>query len=162
MWSNVRLLFAKELIGALRDRRTMILTIFFPLFFYPLILTVIGHFATVEQTRVEEMIPRVIVVDHAQNMGFLSYLQLNPTITPLFYDNTEEGLADVKLGVAEAMMALEKETGKPESGLDVTLYYDQTTQSGTVAAARVSTFLEDYLREVIRSKLDALGVDYDV
>ncbi|MEE9541410.1 MAG: hypothetical protein V3V77_00345 [Candidatus Bipolaricaulota bacterium] len=121
MWSNVRLLFAKELIGALRDRRTMILTIFFPLFFYPLILAVIGHFTTVEQTRVEEMIPRVIVVDHAQDMGFLSYLQLNATLTSLFYYDTEAGLADVKLGVAEAMMLLEKDTTKPEGSLDVTL-----------------------------------------
>ncbi|MEE8194965.1 MAG: ABC transporter permease subunit [Candidatus Bipolaricaulota bacterium] len=161
MWSNVRLLFAKELIGAIRDRRTMILTIFFPLFFYPLILAVIGHFTTVEQARVEEMIPRIVVVDHAQDVGFISYLQLNATLTPLFYDNMEAGLADVKLGIAEAMMLLEKEASKPEGSLDVTLYYDQTTQAGTVASARVSAFLEDYLREVIRGKLDALGVDYD-
>ena len=55
MWKNVRLLFSKELLGAVRDRRTLILTVFFPLIFYPLILSVMGRFNEAERRLWEEM-----------------------------------------------------------------------------------------------------------
>ena len=43
MWKNVRLLFSKELTGAIRDRRTLFLTVFFPLVFYPLVLSAVSY-----------------------------------------------------------------------------------------------------------------------
>ena len=58
-------------------------------------------------------------------------------------------------------MSVDKESGGPGIGLDIALYYDQTDQGATIAAARVRDFLEGYLKEVMRDKLDALGFDYD-
>jgi len=58
-------------------------------------------------------------------------------------------------------MMVDKESGGPGVGLEVTLYYDQTNQVAVMAAGRVRAFLEGYLKEVMRSKLDTLGLDYD-
>jgi len=161
MWSNIRLLFVKEIIGAVRDRRTMLLTVFFPLVFYPLILLVIGHFTAAERTQIEEMIPAVIVVDRAADETFLAQLRSTATLTPLFYPSAEQGLSDLKAGMAQVMMAMDKESGGPGLGLEITLYYDKTDQAATIAAARVRDFLEGYLKETMRDKLDSLGLDYD-
>lgn len=161
MWSNIRLLFVKEIIGAVRDRRTMILTVFFPLVFYPLILLVIGHFTAAERTQIEEMIPAVIVVDRAADETFLAQLRSTATLTPLLYPSVEQGLSDLKAGMAHVMMAVDKESGGPGLGLEITLYYDKTDQAATIAAARVRNFLEGYLKETMRDKLDSLGLDYD-
>lgn len=161
MWSNIRLLFVKELIGAVRDRRTMLLTVFFPLVFYPLILLVIGHFTAAERTQIEEMIPAVIVVDRAADETFLAQLRSTETLTPLLYPSVEQGLSDLKAGMAQVMMAVDKESGGPGLGLEITLYYDKTDQAATIAGARVRSFLEGYLKETMREKLDSLGLDYD-
>jgi len=145
MWSNIRLLFVKEIIGAVRDRRTMLLTVFFPLVFYPLILLVIGRFTAAERTQIEEMIPAVIVVDRAADETFLAQLRSTATLTPLLYPSVEQGLSDLKAGMAQVMMAADKESGGPGLGLEITLYYDKTDQAATIAAARVRDFLEGYL-----------------
>jgi len=161
MWSNIRLLFVKEIIGAVRDRRTMLLTVFFPLVFYPLILMVIGHFTAAERTQIEEMTPAVIVVDRAADEAFDAQLRSTATLTPLFYRSVEQGLPDLKAGMAQVMMAVDKESGGPGLGLEITLYYDKTDQQATIAAARVRDFLEGYLKATMRDKLDTLGLDYD-
>jgi len=161
MWSNVRLLFAKEITGAIRDRRTMLLTVFFPLVFYPLILLVIGHFTATERAQIEGLIPVVIVVDRANDETFLAQLRSTTTLTPLHYPTVDQGLSDLKAGMGQVMMAVDKESGGPGLGLRITLYYDKTDQAATIAAARVRDFLEGYLKVTLRDKLGTLGLDYD-
>ncbi len=161
MWKNVRLLFGKEIIGAVRDRRTLILTVFFPLIFYPLILAVMGNFTAAEQTRIEAITPTVIIVDQAHDETFRAHLQETTGFYPFFDSDLIQAKADLKDGLGQVLMTVDKESGGPGVGLEVTLYYDQTNQVAVMAAGRVRTFLEVYLKEVMRSKLDALGLDYD-
>ena len=161
MWKNVRLLFGKEITGAVRDRRTLVLTVFFPLVFYPLILAVMGHFAATEQTRIEAITPTVIIVDQAHDETFRAHLQETTGFYPFFDSDLIQAKADLKDGLGQVLMMVDKESGGPGVGLEVTLYYDQTNQVAVMAAGRVRAFLEVYLKEIMRSKLDALGLDYD-
>jgi sodium transport system permease protein len=161
MWKNVRLLFGKEITGAVRDRRTLVLTVFFPLIFYPLILAVMGNFTAAEQTRIEAIIPTVIIVDQAHDETFRAHLRETTGFYPFFDSDLIQAKADLKDGLGQVLMTVDKESGGPGVGLEVTLYYDQTDQVAVLAAGRVRTFLEVYLKEVMRSKLDALGLDYD-
>lgn len=161
MWKNIRLLFSKELIGAVRDRRTLILTVFFPLFFYPLIVGVMGHFTTAEQGRLDTMVPTVIIVDHSDDQMFQDRVRQTSAFYPLFVSDVESGLQELQDKTGQVMMAANKDAGGPGIGLDITLYYDQTDQIGVVAAARVRDFLQIYLNDVLREKLDTLGMDYD-
>jgi sodium transport system permease protein len=161
MWKNVRLLFGKEITGAVRDRRTLVLTVFFPLVFYPLILAVMGNFTAAEQTRIEAIIPTVIIVDQAHDETFRAHLRETTGFYPFFDSDLIQAKADLQDGLGQVLMTVDKESGGPGVGLEVTLYYDQTDQVAVLAAGRVRTFLEVYLKEVMRSKLDALGLDYD-
>jgi sodium transport system permease protein len=161
MWKNVRLLFLKEITGAVRDRRTLILTIFFPLIFYPLILAVMGHFTQAEERRIEAITPTVIIVDRARDETFREHLRATTGFYPFFDFDEEQGLADLKDGFGQVMMTVDKGSGGPGIGLEVTLSYDQTDQVAVMAAGRVRDFLQGYLQEVLRDKLDALGLNYD-
>jgi len=160
MWKNVRLLFSKELIGAVRDRRTLILTVFFPLIFYPLIVGVMGHFTTAEQGKLDAMIPTVVVVDLSGDQTFHDRVRQASAFYALFVPDIETGLQDLQDKSGQVMMSVAKGSGGPGIGLDITLYYDQTDQIGVVAAARVRDFLQVYLKDVLREKLDELGMDY--
>jgi len=161
MLRKVRLLFAKELLGAVRDRRTLILTVFFPLIFYPLVLSVMGHFGTADRVRVEDFVPTVIVVDRSGDETFNRELAGTDSFYTASYSTIDAGLAALKDGVGQLMIDVEKEGGGEGLGLKVTLYYDRSDQLAAIAAGRVRSFFEAYLKRVVSAKLDELGISYE-
>jgi sodium transport system permease protein len=161
MWKNVRLLFSKELLGAVRDRRTLIMTIFFPLIFYPLILSVMGRFNEAERVRLETLTPAVILVDQTGDATFQSELQQSDAFYWLREPSVEEAVDALRDERGNLVMAVSKESGGEGIGLDVILYYDQSDQFAYAAAEQVRGFLEAYLRRVVEGKLEELGIDYE-
>ena len=157
MLRNVRLLFAKEMLGAVRDRRTLFLTVLFPLIFYPLVLSVMSRFGEAERTRIETLVPTVLVVDHANDGTFASELGQTDAFSFVLYDRFDEARGDRKGVLGQIRMAVDKETGGEGLGLQVVLHYDQTDQFAVIAAGRVRGFLEQYLKRVVNDKLTLLG-----
>ena len=161
MWTNVRLLFSKELLSAVRDRRTLFLTVFFPLIFYPLILSVMGQLNQVEQTRIESLVPVVAVVDRSGDAMFAGELDDARGFHVVRSMTEERGLEALRNEEIQLVMAVDKESGGEGLGLIVNLSYDGADQIGVMAASRVREFLETYLKRVVDEKLAALGYDYD-
>ena len=158
MWKNVRLLFSKELLGAVRDRRTLIMTVFFPLIFYPLILSVMGRFNEVERVRLETLIPSVILVEQSDDAIFRSELDVASGFRWIERGSLDAGMEALEDEQGSLLMVVRKEAGGEGVGLDVTLYYDQSSQVAYVAAEQVRAFLESYLERVVNEKLQALGM----
>lgn len=161
MLKNVRLLFAKELLGAIRDRRTMFLTVIFPLIFYPMIISVMSRFSETERLRLETLVPSVIVVDRSRDEIFGSELLNVHAFIPVFRNDEATGRAALDNDVGQVLMQVEKEAGGEGLGLTVTLAYDQSDQVAFVAAEKVRDFLAAYLQRVMSEKLEQLGYNYD-
>ncbi|MBU1049353.1 ABC transporter permease [Candidatus Bipolaricaulota bacterium] len=158
MWKNIRLLFSKELLGAVRDRRTLILTVFFPLIFYPLILSVMGRFNEAERVRLETLTPAVLLVDQSEDATFQSELQQSNAFYWVREDSVESAVNALRDEQGNLVMAVSKESGGQGIGLSVTLYYDQSDQFAYAAVQQVRGFLESYLKRVVNDKLQALGM----
>ncbi len=158
MWKNVRLLFSKELLGAVRDRRTLILTVFFPLIFYPLILSVMGQFNEAERIRLETLTPAVLLVDRSDDAIFRDELNASDAFFWIQEESVDSGLVALKDDNGNLLMVVTKESGGEGIGLDVTLYYDQSDQFAYAAAEQVRGFLESYLKRVVNDKLIQLGM----
>jgi sodium transport system permease protein len=62
-WKNIKLIFAKELIGTVRDKRTIIAMVIIPLIFYPLLFMGIGYFSRVGNIKSEEAVSKIIISD---------------------------------------------------------------------------------------------------
>ena len=161
MWKNVRLLFSKELLGAVRDRRTLILTVVFPLIFYPLILSVMGRFNEAERIRLESLTPAILLVNQSEDATFQTELDRSIDFYWLGEDSVESGLEALQNKDGNLLMAVSKESGGEGVGLDVTLYYDQSDQFAFAAAEQVRGFLGTYLKRVVNDKLGELGIEYD-
>lgn len=157
MLRNVRLLFGKEILGAVRDRRTLFLTVLFPLIFYPLVLSVMSQFGSAERTRIESLVPTVLVADQSDDAVFEQKLYETDAFFFRGYGSVDEALVALKDDSGQVVMAVKKESGGEGLGLDVVLYYDQTDQFSVIAAARVREFFESYLRTVVNEKLVALS-----
>ena len=161
MWKNVRLLFSKELTGAIRDRRTLFLTVFFPLIFYPLVLSVLGQFNEAERVRYETLTPTILVIDRSQDETFGAELAREATLAWRDVDSVEDGLTALKADEGHVLMVVDKEAGGEGVGLQVTLYYDQSDVYAPIAASQVRGFLEGYLQRVVADKLNEIGYDME-
>ncbi|MDD5219813.1 MAG: ABC transporter permease [Candidatus Bipolaricaulis sp.] len=161
MLRNVRLLFAKEMLGAVRDRRTLFLTVFFPLVFYPMVMSVMSRFTETERVRIEAMVPTVLVVDESGDRVFSERLAGATDFYIAASDDVETGLTALKDDGGQVLLAATKPSGGEGLGLSITLYYDQSNQMSVLAAGKVRQFLEGYLEHVVRDKLEALGMSYD-
>jgi len=60
-WENIKLIFSKELIGTLRDRRTIITMVIVPLVFYPLLFAGVGYLSMIGNVKSEETVSKIIV-----------------------------------------------------------------------------------------------------
>jgi sodium transport system permease protein len=161
MLKNVRLLFAKELLGAIRDRRTFFLTIIFPLIFYPMVVSVMSRFGEAERVRVETLVPTVLVVDTSGDTTFAHELAGTKDFHVRPYLDRDRALDALRHDAGHIVMEVSKQTGGEGVGLTVTLHYDQTSQFSAIAAASVRRFLEGYLKDVVSAKLEALGYEYN-
>jgi sodium transport system permease protein len=161
MLKNVRLLFAKELRGAIRDRRTFFLTVIFPLVFYPMVVSVMSRFGEAERVRVETLVPTVLVVDTSGDATFARELAGTTDFHVRPYLDRDRALDALRHDAGHIVMEVEKQSGGEGLGLTVTLHYDQTSQYSAIAAAGVRRFLEGYLKDVVSTKLAALGYEYN-
>jgi len=62
-WKNIKLIFIKEIVGTIRDKRTIIAMIIIPLIFYPLLFTGIGYFNKVGSMKSEETASKIIKME---------------------------------------------------------------------------------------------------
>jgi len=161
MLKNVRLLFGKEILGAVRDRRTLFLTVLFPLIFYPLVLAVMSEFADVEQARVDTFIPSVLVLDRSGDDVFAEELSSVAHFYVYGVDSRDEGMDALQSDLGSLLMIVDKPSGGEGLGLEVTLAYDQTDQYAAIAVARVRAFFETYLKQVVSDKMVALGLEQE-
>ena len=60
-WKNIKLICIKELVGTIRDKRTIIAMIIIPLIFYPLLFTGIGYFNKVGSMKSEEAASKIMI-----------------------------------------------------------------------------------------------------
>jgi sodium transport system permease protein len=160
MLKNIRLLFAKELLGAIRDRRTFFLTVVFPLLFYPMVVSVMSRFGEAERVRVETLVPMVLVVDTSGNAAFARELALTDEFHVQPYFDRERALDALRRDVGHVVMEVVRSPDEENLGLAVTLHYDQASQFSSLAAAGARRFLEGYRDHVVSAKLEALGHNY--
>ena len=87
---NIWLLFKKEILAGLRDRRTAILVLVFPLIFYPMMLGLIFHFTSQNVSDGRGTVSRVIYQNRADSETLAGFFERNEDILTSFYEERSE------------------------------------------------------------------------
>ncbi|KUK27253.1 MAG: ABC-type Na+ efflux pump, permease component [Acetothermia bacterium 64_32] len=152
------LLFRKEILQAVRDRRTVFMTVAFPLVFYPLLFGLIGGFVQRQKEELSSLAPRLVVVSEGAD-ELVRALEEAPGFSVLSVGDLERGQGAMDEGLGEVLLLARREPARGELGYAVTLYYDAADQRAQAGAAKVKAFLADYLQGLARERLVAMGVD---
>ncbi len=163
MLRNVRLLFAKELQGAVRDRRTFFLTVIFPLVFYPMVVSVMSRIGDADRGRAETIVATVLVVDQSADAAFAREIAAARGVRLVPARDVAGAVDALRHDAGQLVMevAAARGAGAPAQSLAVTLHYDPTNPAAILAAAAVRQFLDAYTQRVVAARLDAQGLAYD-
>ncbi|HEC92116.1 MAG TPA: ABC transporter permease [Candidatus Atribacteria bacterium] len=158
-WKNIRLILVKELVGTIRDRRTVMAMVIIPLIFYPLLFTGIGYFNKLGNTKSEEAISHIIIYGG----------EFAPQLVKCLHDNEKIEILNIKddpsfklkKGDVQAVLEIPSDFKyKIDQGAAVKLIlkYDATEAKSRIAQKRVNQIMEKYKSEIILQRLSQLGL----
>jgi len=162
-WNNIRLVYFKEILGAIRDRRTLISMIIIPLVFYPLLFFGIGYFTMTGQQKTESL-PSIIAVHGEENApGLIEILKeeekIQLTGIPV---NNQEGLESGEIYLLIEIPDDFNVNKNLNGNQSIIIQYDSTSQYSQTARRRIINVLEKYRQQIVQMRLEEvdLSIDY--
>jgi sodium transport system permease protein len=156
--STVIVVFLKELIDNLRDRRSIAMAMIYPLI-GPLILGLMITFVA-GTLKVNEGRSVVIFATGAANApGLGRYLEAHGAVLRAAPDDAEDA---VRKGRAPFVLVVPRPQSSPDAPLDITLLADASRLASVVPIAQVMDLLHGYEHEVTAARLERLGVAPDL
>ncbi|NLL62457.1 MAG: ABC transporter permease [Candidatus Atribacteria bacterium] len=164
-WKNVRLIYLKEMQGAIRDRRTMITTILVPLIFYPLLFLSIGYFSVIGERNSESQSSLISIVgaENAPELVNLLEQDKDINIVPTEENRVKElieGDIHLIIRVPESVETDYSEDNRKDPP-SIIIEYDSTAQHSLVAKKRVLALIESYRKGIVQMRLKKIGLGHD-
>jgi len=163
-WENIKLIFIKELVGSLRDRRTIIAMVIIPLVFYPLLFVGIGYFNELGSRQAEEAISRIVIYGAEFAPQLVKYLQEDEKmeiLTRTVKEVEDDTLSKLQEGEVQLILVIPVDfNSQIEQGKvgKLTLKYDATEAKSKIAQGRVKLIIERYQEEIVLQRLSRLDL----
>lgn len=156
-WKNIKLIFIKELVGTVRDKRTIIAMIIIPLIFYPLLFMGIGYFNQMGNEKSEEAISKIIIIGAEFSPPLVKYFQNNPKIEILSIQNNP--LLKLQKGEVQLILIIPsdfKDRIEEGESCPLILKYDATETKSKIAQKRIDQAIAEYEKEIISQRLSMM------
>jgi sodium transport system permease protein len=150
-FGRVPVIYRKEMLDIIRDRRTLISMIVVPIVAMPLLFLVIGMFMTSAEKRAVQEAAAVAMPaggalpglqEHLARSGFKVSLRRNP----------RAAVEDKQVAAALEPVA------QPAAPPEIRIYADETRQGSEVASRKLRAALDQFKDGIVKGRLGALGV----
>jgi len=166
--SRISVIFYKELIDTLRDRRTLIFMLLVPIVAIPLLIIgmtalVVSQLSGLEAERAEI----VLVGKEYLPQAALRLLEENKetTIRSVEAARLNEMLDSLRMGTIQAVVSIPEMFDKSiqqEAGSSIEIHVDRAEVKSKVAVSRVQEALSEFRDEVIAARLSERGIPGDI
>ncbi|MCC6487724.1 MAG: CPBP family intramembrane metalloprotease [Candidatus Hydrogenedentes bacterium] len=156
----VIIIFRKEILDMLRDKRTLIAMLGLPLILYPALFIVGAQLALMQQDKVAGA-RSLVAVAGAHKDILEGWLLKTPKMGVAISDDPELDLAEGRL---QAIVSLESDPAKTlELGktANILIRYDATDTSSQEAVKRIMEALDAREKEMLKSRLELIGIPGD-
>jgi len=158
-WKNIKLIFIKELVGTIRDKRTIIAMIIIPLIFYPLLFAGIGYFSKIGSIKSEEANSKIMIYGAEFAPQLVKHLQDSEKIEILIIeDDFPNKLQNGDIQAALVIPSDFKYKIEQEEPGKLILKYDATEAKSRIAQKRVNQVIEKYKGEILLQRLSRLDL----
>jgi sodium transport system permease protein len=151
---NVGIVYRKELMDSLRDRRTLISTIVMPLLLIPVMTIGFGSFAISMVKKAEQEIPRVMVLGGEDSPGILTAIKRLPAthfVPPA--DDYARQISNKLIRAAVRLPAGFEASLKSGDSARVEIYVYEGELKSEIAGQKLRAFFDDLRQRTIESRL---------
>lgn len=160
---NIRVVYAKELLDLLRDRRTIISMVVVPILFMPLVMLLMTALTTKLVGQARQEIPTVMIMGGADSPDTLHALQALKTIRPVpANDDFTNLISDKKIRAAVEIPKGFDESLRLGETTAVRIYVYQGEMKSMFAADALEQFFRKRKDEIVTNRLAAAHVAMSV
>ncbi|HKV46118.1 MAG TPA: ABC transporter permease subunit [bacterium] len=151
MWPSVRAVFAKEMLEALRDRRTLLVMVLLPAFVMPLATLGIPYLQQRQQRVLTTTTPSVAIVGQAPGLIHMAYT--TKLIHPMRAADPVKALRERRvLAVVRVPPKMEAIIAR-DGQVRVDIQYDASDSESQVARDKVVALISRYSQQVVARRL---------
>ncbi|HDP36367.1 MAG TPA: ABC transporter permease [Candidatus Atribacteria bacterium] len=158
-WENIKLIFIKELVGTIRDKRTIIAMIIIPLIFYPILFTGIGYFNKLGSMKSEEAASKIVIHGAEFAPQLVKHLQDSEKVEILITE--EDSPNKLQNGDVQAVLVIPSDFKykiEQEKPGKLILKYDTTEAKSRIAQKRINQIIKEYNSKIILQRLSRLNL----
>ncbi len=149
----IQTVYAKEILEALRDRRTLFVMIVLPAIFMPVATLGIPYLAQRQQHMIQTATPAVAVVGEARGLVHLAYA--TKLITPVRVGDPVAALRQRRVRAVLRIPPRFEDTIARDGQAHVAIFYNASDSESTAARARLVELLSHYSQQVVARRLAA-------
>jgi sodium transport system permease protein len=156
---KVKIVYFKEMLEMLRDRRTLISTILIPIILFPLLMFGMGAVVVTMMRKTEAEATKVAVIGEEHAKSFVSALLAGDDFQRMEVEDFELALKEKEIHAAlEFPSDFEKELALGENS-EAVIYYDGAEIRSTIAKEKLTGELKDYQDSVVANRLKERQVE---
>lgn len=158
--STALIVFKKELIETLRDRRTLVTMVAIPLLVFPLLVGGMARFTVTRIRTAQERTLRVAVMPQGGADDFAKWLAQRADVTPCAVGDFDDGMQRIERGELDALVVIAndfEERIRTLSAGQVDLYY-RATERRAAEVTRMLAILDEYGDTLGAARFARLGL----
>jgi sodium transport system permease protein len=169
---QAKIVFLKELLETLRDKRTLMVMILGPVAVYPILILVMVSLSRVQQGKLEQETSRVMLVGEAVDAGLTDAFLADEHIDLHVRDTDADARSAVKSGRMHGAVVLSRDVAAPADAappgtivrglVRAIVVYDEADERSELAYQRIMEILDSYSREEVTGRIAQLdeGEEY--
>lgn len=152
--------FKKELMDLLRDKKTVIVGIMLPLIIFPIMFGLMGRSVEGNIKKTSENLKIAIKAKNESQLA--AFLKSQKNITVVDSVDIKKDVQEGKIYIGLIIPDNIEENIKDEKSADIKIIYDDTSQNSNMACNIIKSLIEEYSKEIVKSRLISKGIDYSI
>jgi sodium transport system permease protein len=159
---KIKIIYFKEMLETVRDRRTIISSVLIPILLFPVLMFGIGMIMQKAEEESRAKIPQITVIGETQAPSFVSFLRSSNS-----FDLVKVGDYKSALSRKEINAALEFPDGfegniRSGKNSEATIYYDAAESRSDIARNKLKDKLKEYQDSLVTGRLKERGLERSV
>jgi sodium transport system permease protein len=150
---KIKVIYSKEMLETLRDRRTIISSVLLPILLFPILMFGIGSVMKMEKEKTKAEVPKITVIGVSFAPSFVSVLRAENAFEIVNVQDYKTALNQKEINAAlEFPLDFEK---KLRLGVNsrATIYYDAAESRSSLAKDKLKNKLKDYQDSLVTGRL---------
>lgn len=156
---KVKIIYFKEVLETLRDRRTLISTILIPIILFPVLMFGMSAVVVMMMKKTEAEATKIAVIGEEFAHSFVSVLLKGDDFQKVDVEDFKSALKDKEIHAALEFPSDFEEKLKLGENSEATIYYDGAEIRSSIAKEKLTGELKDYQDSVVAKRLRERNVE---